>query len=185
MSRAKCDSIEWRLAERHLQIKLHNSHSWFIEIKELCLKYEITDLYAYLNNPLSKFQWKKLVNSKIHDYWTSKIINESKGYSTLKFMDHKYNIGSVHPLAISVSANLKDIRKIPVRLKIATGNYILQTHKASFSKNHISSTCKLCSKTDETVEHFILLREKLDEERIPIMSKILNNGSLILAKVTT
>ncbi|CAC5360675.1 unnamed protein product [Mytilus coruscus] len=100
-------------------------------------------------------------------------------------MDHKYNIGSVHPLAISVSANLKDIRKIPVRLKIATGNYILQTHKASFSKNHTSSTCKLCSKADETVEHFILLCEKLDEARIPIISKILNNGSLILAKVTT
>ncbi|CAG2188231.1 unnamed protein product [Mytilus edulis] len=88
---------------------------------------------------------------------------------TLKFMDHKYNIGSVHPLAISVSANLKDIRKIPVRLKISTGNYILQTHKASFSKNnYISPTCKLCSKADETVEHFILLCEKLEETRIPL-----------------
>ncbi|CAC5392641.1 unnamed protein product [Mytilus coruscus] len=169
ISRAKCDSIEWRLAERQLQIKPQNSHSWFIEVKELCLKYEITDLYVYLNNPLSKFQWKKLVKSKFHDYWTSKIIDESKGYSTLKFMDHKYNIGSVHPLAISVSANLKDINKIPVRLKIATGNYILQTHKASLSKNHISSICKLCSKADETVEHFILLCEKLEEARIPLM----------------
>ncbi|CAG2207220.1 unnamed protein product [Mytilus edulis] len=177
---ANCDSIEWRLAKRQLQIKSHNSCSWFIEVKELCLKYEINDLYAYLTNPLSKFQWKKLVKSKIHDYWTSKITDESKGYSTLKFMDHKYNIGSVHPLAISVNANLKDIRKIPVRLKISTGNYILQTHKASFSKNNfISPTCKLCGKADETVEHFILLCEKLEETRIPLLSKILDNGSLI------
>ncbi|CAG2256182.1 unnamed protein product [Mytilus edulis] len=186
ISRANCDSIEWRIAERQLQIKSHNSCSWFIEVKELCLKYEINDLYAYLTNPLSKFQWKKLVKSKIHDYWTSKITDESKGYSTLKFMDHKYNIGSVHPLAISVNANLKDIRKIPVRLKISTGNYILQTHKASFSKNNfISPTCKLCGKADETVEHFILLCEKLEETRIPLLSKILDNGSLILAKVAT
>ncbi|CAG2243464.1 unnamed protein product [Mytilus edulis] len=184
ISRANCDSIEWRIAERQLQIKSHNSCSWFIEVKELCLKYEINDLYAYLTNPLSKFQWKKLVKSKIHDYWTSKITDESKGYSTLKFMDHKYNIGSVHPLAISVNANLKDIRKIPVRLKISTGNYILQTHKASFSKNNfISPTCKLCGKADETVEHFILLCEKLEETRIPLLSKILDNGSLILAKL--
>ncbi|CAC5424698.1 unnamed protein product [Mytilus coruscus] len=185
ISRAKCDSIEWRLAERQLQIKPHNSHSWFIEIKEICLKYGITDLYDYLNSPLSKLQWKKLVKSKIYAYWTSKIIDKSKGYSTLKFMDHKYNTGTVHPLAISVRANLKDIRKIPVRLKIATGNYILQTHKASFSKRHISSICKLCSKTNETVEHFILLCEKLEETKKPLMSKILNNGSLILAKYTT
>ncbi|VDI69999.1 Hypothetical predicted protein [Mytilus galloprovincialis] len=87
---------------------------------------------------------------------------------------------------ISVSANLKDIRKIPLRLKISTGNYILQTHKASFSKNHyISPTCKLCCKADETVEHFILLCEKLEEARIPLSSNILDNGSLILAKVAT
>ncbi|CAG2205883.1 unnamed protein product [Mytilus edulis] len=56
ISRAKCtDLIE---TERQLRIKPHNSRSWFIEVKELCLKYEINDLYAYLNNPLSKFQWK-------------------------------------------------------------------------------------------------------------------------------
>ncbi|VDI71556.1 Hypothetical predicted protein [Mytilus galloprovincialis] len=86
----------------------------------------------------------------------------------------------------TVNANLKDFRKIPVRLKILTGNYILQTHKASFSKNnYISPTCKLCGKADETVEHFILLCEKLEETRIPLLSKILDNGSLILAKVAT
>ena len=48
----------------------------------------------------------------------TKLLEESKGYSTLKFMDHKYNIGSVHPLAISVSANLKDNRKIPYYRKL-------------------------------------------------------------------
>ncbi|CAC5378742.1 unnamed protein product [Mytilus coruscus] len=96
-----------------------------------------------------------------------------------------YGLEILLPKAISASANLKDIRKIPVRLKIATGNYILQIHKASFSKKHISSICKLCSKADETVEHFILLCEKLEETSKPLMSKIFNNGSLILAKDTT
>ena len=62
ITRAKKSSIEWKLAERQLTIKSHESHSWFIEIKELCLKYDILNIYNYLENPLSKNQWKKMIN---------------------------------------------------------------------------------------------------------------------------
>ena len=41
ITRAKKSSIEWKLAERQLTIKSHESHSWFTEIKELCLKYRM------------------------------------------------------------------------------------------------------------------------------------------------
>jgi hypothetical protein len=40
ITRAEKSSIEWKLAERHLTIKSHDSHSWFIEKKralpEIC-----------------------------------------------------------------------------------------------------------------------------------------------------
>ena len=36
------------------RIKSHESHSWFIEIKELCLKYDILNIYNYLENPVKK-----------------------------------------------------------------------------------------------------------------------------------
>jgi hypothetical protein len=39
----------------------------------------------------------------------------------------------VHPLAKSTTYNIRDIARIPIRLKIVTGNYILQSDKAAFS----------------------------------------------------
>jgi hypothetical protein len=38
----------------HFLYKSHESLSWFIEIKELYLKYDIVNIYNYLENPLSK-----------------------------------------------------------------------------------------------------------------------------------
>jgi hypothetical protein len=58
--------ISWKLAKRQLTIKSHESHSWFIEIKELCLKYDILNIYNYLENPLSKNQWKKMIKTEIY-----------------------------------------------------------------------------------------------------------------------
>jgi hypothetical protein len=40
ITRSDRSSIEWRLAERQLQIK-YSSNSWFIDIKKICIKYGI------------------------------------------------------------------------------------------------------------------------------------------------
>ncbi|VDI77290.1 Hypothetical predicted protein, partial [Mytilus galloprovincialis] len=71
---------------------------------------------------------------------------------TLKFIDHKYNIGSVHPLAISVSANLKTSEKFLFVLKFQLGTISYKPQGIISKNNYISPTCKLCSKADETME---------------------------------
>ena len=48
ITRAEKNTVEWRIAERQLHIKTNQSHSWFIEIKKLCLKYNIQNYYEYL-----------------------------------------------------------------------------------------------------------------------------------------
>jgi hypothetical protein len=39
ITRSDRSSIEWRLTERQLQVKSYSSNSWFIDIKEICIKY--------------------------------------------------------------------------------------------------------------------------------------------------
>ena len=114
ITRAKKSSIEWKLAERQLTIKSHDSHSWFIEIKELCLKYDILNIYNYLENPLSKNQWKKMIKTKIYTYWKSRLLEEAKLYKSLKFMEKHLTFGKVHPLAKSTTYNIRDIARIPI-----------------------------------------------------------------------
>ena len=146
ITRAEKSSVEWKLAERQLTIKSHDSHSWFIEIKELCLKYDILNIYNYLENPLSKNQWKKMIKTKNYAYWKSRLLEEAKLYKSLKFMNNHLTFGKVHPLAKSTTCNLGDIARIPIRLKIVTGNYILQSDKTAFSKKSTSPICLLCKK---------------------------------------
>ena len=78
-------SIEWRLAERQLQVKSYSSNSWFIDINKICIKYGILDPYKYLENPLSKIECEKLIKKQVHSYWREKIQEGCLTFSTLKF----------------------------------------------------------------------------------------------------
>jgi hypothetical protein len=118
-------STEWKIAERQLSIKNSKSKSWFIDIKRLFIKYGIGDPYKFLDTVLSKYQWKSLIKSKIHSYWISTISEICNLYSSLKYLKGSYKIGQCHPLATTISANMRDIIRIPIRLKMATGTYIL------------------------------------------------------------
>jgi hypothetical protein len=46
---------------------------------------------------------------------------------------------------------------LAIRLKIVTGNYILQSDKAAFSKKSTSPICLLCKKPEETTTSCIIL----------------------------
>ena len=85
--------------------------------------------------------------------------------------------------SISQSANTQDIRRIPTRLKIATRTYILQQNRAIYSKHLISATCNLCKNADETLQHFILCCEALQDIREPLINRIIAVGSAVLAKI--
>ena len=126
-----------------------------------------------------------MIKTKIYAYWKSRFLEEAKLYKSLKFMDNRLTFGKVHPLAKSKSTtyNIRDIARIPIRLKIVTGNYILQSNKAAFSKKTTSPNCLLCKKFEETTTHFILVCEKLEETRTPIISKIIQEVSSIFAEL--
>jgi len=61
ITRAKRSSVEWKLADRQLLLKNRNSHSWFVDIKKICLKYDIQQCHQFLTNP----KWKTLIKEKV------------------------------------------------------------------------------------------------------------------------
>ena len=124
-----------------------------------------------------------MIKGKNYAYWKSRLLEEAKLYKSLKFMDNHLTFGKVHPLAKSTTYNIRDIAKIPIRLKIVTGNYILQSDKAAFSKKSTSPICLLCKKSEETTTHFLIVCEKLEETRTPILSKIIQEVSSVFAEL--
>jgi hypothetical protein len=81
----------------------------------------------------------------------------------------------------SISANMRDIIRIPIRLKIATGTYILQANRASINRSQLNPICLLCGIGEETLDHFLLTCNCLDGIRAPLVN-IINTCSALFAK---
>ena len=58
------DSIEKEVAYRQLNIKSHKSNSWFVAIKELCFKYELSYPLDLIQDSPSKESWKRRLASR-------------------------------------------------------------------------------------------------------------------------
>ena len=165
-------SIEWRLAERQLSTKTEKSNSWFIAIKNICVKYGLTDPIEMLYKPIAKLAWKRSVNQHVDRYWVEKIKFESTLYPSRRFLSSStYTCGRRHPLLQDVR-NQQEIPRIRLKLKVVTGTYILQVNRSSFNQNRIDPTCLMCGNGDENIEHFILECEALSHIRVPILKEI-------------
>jgi hypothetical protein len=85
-----------------------------------------------------------------------------------------YNIGRIHPLLKSYSANMQDVCRIPIRLKIVTKTYILKTHSAKYSNGTaVNPLCTLCHENEENLQHFVLSCDVLQTIRAPLLHKII------------
>ena len=167
------NSIEYRLAKKQLDHKSLDSNSWFIVVKKLFIKYDFPEIEELLATNYEKRQWKSLTDKHINQYWTSWIISQSKLYSSLKYMSKTLNLGKCHPAIKPYQKSIRDVNRIPVKSKILTGTYILQTTRVKFNQNEVNPTCQICKIEDETLEHFLLKCKELDQSRDPIMQDIL------------
>lgn len=141
------------------------------------MKYELNDPAQYLVNPISKCQWKREITSKVQKFWIEKILNQAKLYTSLKYLSLIYKPGQCHLIANTNTMNSREIIRIPTKLKIATGSYILQTVRAKFISNTELSICKLCNETEETLPHFLLTCKSLEDIRKPILEDLINSCS--------
>lgn len=83
-------------------------------------------------------KWKSLITSAIYKYWSDRINGEINYYSTLKYLSPTYKIRKIHPIIRTNTVNQKDINRIPIGLKLATGNYMLQSMRAAYNQNPIN-----------------------------------------------
>ena len=155
ITRAEKNTVEWRIAERQLHIKTTKVTVGSLKSKSFALSITfktIMNIYA----PLSKSAWKTMTSKKIKEYWTNKINNSVSNYKSLEFLTEGINIGKVHPMLTTTSANARDICRLPFRIKIATGTYIIQSKRAAFNSYKEDPTCRLCNQEEETVTHFMI-----------------------------
>lgn len=175
-------SIEWQLAERQLNFKALNSNSWFSHLRRIFLKYNLTDPIQYLHNPTSKYQWKKQIFAKVKKYWTSKILEQARLYSSLNYLSLIYTPGKCHPIVNTNTMNVREISRIPTKLKIVTGSYILQVDRVKFRQNVERGICEMCGEAEENLTHFLLTCKCLEFVRKPIIEDLISSWSKEIAR---
>jgi len=128
---------------------------------------------TYLESPISKSKWSSVVKSKVREYWSSHIHTMSQMYSSLQFLNSKsiYK-GNVHPILKHKYYSALNIDRIPIKLRLVTGTYVLQTKRIKFYRDESDPTCLLCGNAEETIQHFILDCQKLESERTKILMEI-------------
>ena len=178
-------SVEHQLAVRQLSVKTYTSHSWFIAVKEIFMKYSLPDPFEMLSNPPTKLNWKTVVNKHVNGYWEENIKSSARLYSSLSFLNCKnFKCGKRHPI-ITTLGNIREVPRVSTKLKLVTGTYILQTNRATFNQNKVNPTCLLCGLEDETVSHFLLRCSVLDNVRNPIMDNILSTCKQVYSPTNT
>jgi hypothetical protein len=167
------NSIEREIAERQLGMKAINDNSWFSKLKQILAIYELPSSHNILDLPPTKNAWKKMVNKAVNEYWIDHIKKMSTYFKSLDYLNaSNYSNGKAHAALASVQTSARDIARLPVKLRLMTGTYYLQSNKAAFNQNRIDPTCLVCQMESETLEHFLLDCNVLAETREPYISEL-------------
>ena len=166
-------AVERRIAVRQLTIKSNKSASWFVDIRKLFWLYELGDPEDLLESPTEKEHWKRTVNRTIDNIWLQQTIAESKTMKTLQNLNmNMVKPRKPHPLLQQQAVSTYDANRQLLKLKFMCGKYILQSDRASFSKNKVDDTCRVCYKSPETLQHMVLECSGLSAVRDPILRDI-------------
>ncbi|KAK3086834.1 hypothetical protein FSP39_024241 [Pinctada imbricata] len=168
-------SIEKRLAYRQLTIHGHTGSSWFSNLAIITTKYELPNPMEILRDPVSKSQWKTVTLRAVYAYWGKRIKQQALTYSSLEYLSvGHYNPGKIHPLLriTETQTQSREVNRLPVKTKLVTGTYSLQSTRAAFNNLDVDPTCLLCKTSTETLEHFILHCTKLQHVRVQILCDI-------------
>ena len=167
------DSVEKTLGRRQLIVKSNESNSLFIEIKNILRKYNMLEAWWYLDNAPKKAIWTTAVTRKIHEHWSKPIVESTPYYNGLRYLSCvNLEKGKLHPILKINCSSKGEHHRLPTKLKLLTGSYILQSNRIKMFKNESNILCLLCSKDNENIKHFILDCERLEEVRKPILQEI-------------
>ena len=86
--------------------------SWFLQVRGLLLQYSLPHPLQLLQNPPSKDVFKKLMKSKVVDYWENKLRLEASFLPSLPFFKPEYmSLTKTHLLWTTAGANTYEVSK--------------------------------------------------------------------------
>ena len=132
-----------------VRIPMHSA-SWFVEVKKSLWIYELGEIEDLLCSPVPKLHWKRTVFNKVSQKYKQNLIDIAVLYKTLKYLNKQdFTPGKIHPVLRIPLVSVREITRVPVKVKLLTGSYLFQSTRAAFNQNDIDPTCLLCGVESE------------------------------------
>ena len=108
---------------------------------------------------------KGIVSRAVSRLWQSRVSRIASLYPNLKYLNSEdYRVDKPHVALMSVAPSVMDVWRLPTKLRLMTGRYMLQSNCASQNQHH-SGTCSLCQQDIETRQHFRTSCQSLNDTR--------------------
>ena len=149
------------------------ARSWFQDIQDLCIQYNLPHPLTLLQSPPPKIQFKNMCHEKVREYWHAKL-SEEASLPSLEFLQPQFlSLTKPHPIWRSLDGNPYQAKAAKVQSLFLSGRYRTQRLSRFWSQNEqgfcLLNTCKE-KNLIEDIKHIIIQCSGLTETRRRLLS---------------
>ena len=101
-----------------------NSWSWFHQVRDVCLVYQLPHPLVILTTPSTKQAFKNLVKKHVVNYWEMKLRMMASPLSSLKYFKPSFmSLTRPHPLFTTEGSSPYEVAKARVQALLLSGRY--------------------------------------------------------------
>ena len=126
-------------------------NSWFFQIRQHCIMYDLPHPSCLLDRPLSKLAFKKLLKSKVINYWECLLRAEIECLRSVPFFKANFmSLCSSHPLFVTAKHSPAQVSRALVQATMLSGRYRCGALSRHWDKT--DGSCSLSSQCKGVIE---------------------------------
>ena len=152
-----------------------SSKSWFWNVRQLCLQYDLPHPATWLVTKPAKQLVKISTKLVVHQYWLSKLRSEADLLPSLLYLNTRYlGLTKCHPIFRSCGSSPWEVEKAVTQARLLSGRYRLEALSGHWIPWNKGGLCSLpgCWNTAAshkgTVEEFLLSCPSLGPTRLSL-----------------
>ena len=146
--------------------------SWFTQVANLCVKYQLPHPTQFLQRPLEKNQFKSIVKSRILDFWETKLRGEAVSMSTLEYFKCDfYSLRKPHYIFSTAGSNPHEVQMAQFQAIFLSNTYLSEYRCRHWSFSNPTGYCSapscsgLQTRPRGDIHHILALCESLQVTR--------------------
>lgn len=152
-------------------------HSWFHQIRDRCLAYGLPHPLKLLTSPLKKDRFKKMIKSRVIDYWEKTLRAEAEPLLSLTYLKPSFmSLTKTHPLWSTAGCSPSKVAMATIQARMVSGRYRTEYLCRHWSSNK-TGVCLLseqCKTTIEDLPHILCHCPALQHTREKLVSYTLS-----------